>query len=1277
MEANAAEARSPLSPIHANKFSPVPWAEGFVKSTAGKIGGRTIAKPLPIFNEQNLKPSRLSKASPAVTAFDPENIGAVSRTKLPRPATFGQGSRQAVSRIPRPPSSSTKVQNVAPRNLEPELASPSGYGKSYDNPEYDGTAPADFTPQVVRSVEAWLGTVAPLAQDSQPLSPAPLATPEAWAVLRHIYDQAPTSVPEGVRDLINSYLRTGPQMLSPEPSCENFANIPAPHTTAAAFIQPGAMGSHAPGIAAWLDSFLRTGAQVLSPEPGQPYCNVAAPAPRQHSANNAAVQDEDGGIHEKVDAVEEEDARGPLDASSVCSNSMSPVPAALQKSPLPPPPLVLPDEMDEATLGCYVSDGESLPTARDLVESHSSLPVISNKPASSFSFGMGGGGAVNKGDLADKEQEVASKPPHSAKQPQNFPFTAMMKHLRGSYDSPKIPHHQNDGGFEDLESPKSPSELTPLGMIGQQVQLGSGPVEVWIDHRGLRNALDTPTKHDLEILWGAMSGLDEAELKAAHLEKQRDDLHRELVTLTEQVAALGSEHASTLAAIELEKMAAKAEIARAQEAEASTRQLAEQVQSMYEICEAERATLSNRLHDVDSKALRHIEDLKEQLHQAQKELIRLEGGGDITSLAGIANVLRQVHYALGGLESESIEKKQAAADGGDVENDVGHCPAQSQLAASRAQLDLIEKVLIARTKSLEEENSMLRSAVEEARSFLLIESSREEEEEDKDDALAVMPSLEKETAMIVDYSHLVQSNSPGVDDVKVASPEGFLRDVSGAHLTVINVPLEEIVRVKEMVAYWEQLGSGNECRYDAAEDAAFPLFSLAGSADSSTPERVESEEEVLSTPGSQQRLGMALPRGVEKVPWAFNHSGHLPATPIAPACSPASLAISEKCMVASTPDSVPDAFSSPLPLSAFKRHSFAADAVRDRLHRLKSDLLAAQSKLQTVDDRLAAYVANSPSVSATPSSIAGYLGISRLALSTPSTTLIEAAGALQMLNSNDAHDDDDDWVNEEEECDFEGSGEEELVSEEESNSPHTTIDQCGGVNPSLGPSRNVDSILITRNQEALKDPGTSKPSVRFAQTVMVESSESAPLNDEQGSPPPPLTQHTSTFKLVRPPTPHSTVASNSLNAEQSVNKPGAGGRHHYTPTATRKLDMGAAYNNEYADSSSSSSSDEDEDGNGLDTSRMALLLGTPKMFAGLQTPRAHSSASSSSSFTPPKPVALLALRPMLGASRFRRSIVHPIVGHRKPSEIEEREFRRRAAALKIHVSPYFNKRREI
>ncbi|KAL4854932.1 hypothetical protein ACK3TF_004403 [Chlorella vulgaris] len=98
----------------------------------------------------------------------------------------------------------------------------------------------------------------------------PMATPEAWQLLQHINNGSPgaAAAPKGVRGIMNAFLRTGPQMLSPEPSCEDVIWAP----NAAAVPASGLLSVAGPGgvgVYGMVHAFLRTGANLLSPEPGK------------------------------------------------------------------------------------------------------------------------------------------------------------------------------------------------------------------------------------------------------------------------------------------------------------------------------------------------------------------------------------------------------------------------------------------------------------------------------------------------------------------------------------------------------------------------------------------------------------------------------------------------------------------------------------------------------------------------------------------------------------------------------------------------------------------------------------------------------------------------------------------------------------------------------------------------------------------------------------------------------------------------------------------------
>ncbi|KAL4458308.1 hypothetical protein ABPG75_013173 [Micractinium tetrahymenae] len=97
-----------------------------------------------------------------------------------------------------------------------------------------------------------------------------LPTPEAWHLLQHINDDSPAAAPKGVRGIMNAYLRTGPQALSPEPSGAGETGlIRAPGATAVpASGLLNVAGPGGAGVMGMMHAYLRTGAHVLSPEPG-------------------------------------------------------------------------------------------------------------------------------------------------------------------------------------------------------------------------------------------------------------------------------------------------------------------------------------------------------------------------------------------------------------------------------------------------------------------------------------------------------------------------------------------------------------------------------------------------------------------------------------------------------------------------------------------------------------------------------------------------------------------------------------------------------------------------------------------------------------------------------------------------------------------------------------------------------------------------------------------------------------------------------------------------
>jgi len=281
---------------------------------------------------------------------------------------------------------------------EEESAAPKEYTQSYTNPGYDtelGTndndndgesqhhptaMPHTTTPNHSLSVDAWfrsstnpLGLMPADATHRAPAvyaaattasisinnissssNNAPPPTPEMYAILAQLAAKSPRHIPEGVRELVNSYLRTGPQELSPEPSFDDInvgqlyynnnnnrwnrgPNIAAPHQTAAAVMQPGLMAFMGPGgqgLMATVESYLRTGPQHLTPEPGG-----GGGDGEEGDGSGSGLVDVlspmlvhyDAGAIEKAADVHKKHQDGGMmiehiGSSSICSNSTSPLP---------------------------------------------------------------------------------------------------------------------------------------------------------------------------------------------------------------------------------------------------------------------------------------------------------------------------------------------------------------------------------------------------------------------------------------------------------------------------------------------------------------------------------------------------------------------------------------------------------------------------------------------------------------------------------------------------------------------------------------------------------------------------------------------------------------------------------------------------------------------------------------------------------------------------------------------------------------------------------------
>lgn len=218
----------------------------------------------------------------------------------------------------------------------------------------------------------------------------------------------------GVQGIMNAFLRTGPQMLSPEPAATGAPGAIIPAPGAAAVPAQGLMavaGRGGTGVYGMMHAYLRTGPDMLSPEPGAEEW-VGIPAPGAQAVRGAAGRPsgqqqpvltvqaaQHGGLAQLYSPIASPladtparvpDISGqPVMPSSICSNAESSssagAPAAsisLGRPPVPRLPLErlcsvdngeagveagaeqLPEPTLALSVGADSEAGEELPTAR-------------------------------------------------------------------------------------------------------------------------------------------------------------------------------------------------------------------------------------------------------------------------------------------------------------------------------------------------------------------------------------------------------------------------------------------------------------------------------------------------------------------------------------------------------------------------------------------------------------------------------------------------------------------------------------------------------------------------------------------------------------------------------------------------------------------------------------------------------------------------------------------------------------------------------------------------
>lgn len=219
----------------------------------------------------------------------------------------------------------------------------------------------------------------------------------------------------------------------------------------------------------------------------------------------------------------------------------------------------------------------------------------------SFSFGMGNKacGTNTTAEIVRDKKEEEDSGGESVDQPN--PFTTMLGKLReepGALQSPVVGarHMEED---PNVDSPKSPSQCTPMNLISASAgkgtppergtpPLGEGDVSSWIDHRGLTASITTPTRKDLDKMWGALKTINEATAAYQDAMRMNAQLHEDLAELqeAERQARADAEEGNRLATQEMK---------RSEEISTQIAALSAGVYTMFQRCDEERRQLSLEL----------------------------------------------------------------------------------------------------------------------------------------------------------------------------------------------------------------------------------------------------------------------------------------------------------------------------------------------------------------------------------------------------------------------------------------------------------------------------------------------------------------------------------------------------------------------------------------------------------------------------------------------------------------------------------------------------------
>jgi len=164
-------------------------------------------------------------------------------------------------------------------------------------------------------------------------------------------------------------------------------------------------------------------------------------------------------------------------------------------------------------------------------------------------------------------------------------------------------------------SPQSPLNCTPMHLLSEGAvagpssaaaahtpELGKGDLVSWIDRRGMRDMLSSPAAADLGRMWNAMRESTASRAAAAAAAAENESLRIELQEARDALERLCGEHSEALTAAQAGQQWAEAEVVRAKEAAQHMMALADQIQSTFALCEAEKASLAEELEQAWTKA---------------------------------------------------------------------------------------------------------------------------------------------------------------------------------------------------------------------------------------------------------------------------------------------------------------------------------------------------------------------------------------------------------------------------------------------------------------------------------------------------------------------------------------------------------------------------------------------------------------------------------------------------------------------------------------------------